>query len=266
VRSKSVVITGAGSGIGAALARRFARAGWRLGLLDREEERVRQVAEELRAGGASAVAVRCDVTRLEECQTALDAVRDAYGGIDVLINNAGITHVGRFRETDVDVIRRVMEVNFFGSVHCTKAALPDLIERRGQIIVLSSVAGLAPLATRTGYSASKHALHGFFESLRVEHSKDGLAVTLVCPSFVRTRIGDHALAADGGAAMRDARTGVRGAIEPDVVADAIFDAALKRPRSLVLPRRARLFLWIWQLAPSLYERLMARRMMTGLHD
>jgi NAD(P)-dependent dehydrogenase (short-subunit alcohol dehydrogenase family) len=262
VSDKSVAITGAASGIGAALARRFARAGCRLGLLDRDDGLVHKLAADLRAGGASVVAEHCDVTRFEECMAALDAVRRAHGGIDVLVNNAGITHVGLFRETDVDVIRRVMEVNFFGAVNCTKAALPSLLERRGQIIVLSSVAGLAPLATRTGYSASKHALHGFFESLRVEHANDGLAVTIVCPSFVRTRIGEHALAADGGPAARDARTGVRGAVEPDVVAEAIFDAASKRRRSLLIPRRARFFLWIWQLAPSLYERLMARRTMT----
>lgn len=262
MRDKSVVITGAASGIGAALADRFARAGCRLGLLDRDEEALREVAEKLRAAGVETVAHRCDVTRFEECQLAVEMVRDAHGGIDLLIANAGITHIGLFRDTDVDVIRRVMDVNFFGAVHCTKAALPSLLERRGQIIVLSSVAGLAPLATRTGYSASKHALHGFFESLRAEHAKDGLAVTMVCPSFVRTRIGDHALATDGRPAASDARTGVRGAIEPEVVADAIFHAATKRSRVLLIPPRARIFLWIWRIAPSLYERIMARRTMS----
>jgi len=262
VRDKSVVITGAASGIGAALARRFAREGYRLGLIDRDAEGVHALADEVRAAGASVVAQRCDVTRFDECHDAVDAVRRKHGGIDVLINNAGITHVGLFRDTDVDVIRRVMDVNFFGAVYCTKAALPSLLERRGQIIVLSSVAGLAPLATRAGYSASKHALHGFFESLRVEHAKDGLAVTIVCPSFVRTHIGDHALAPDGGPAEHDARTGVQGAIEPGVVAGAIFDAAQKRPPLLLIPRRARFFLWVWQVAPKLYERLMARRTMT----
>lgn len=262
MRDKSVVITGAASGIGAALTRRFASGGCRLGLLDLEEHPVQHVAEQLRAEGVSAVAERCDVTRFEDCQAAIEAVRRAHGGIDVLVNNAGITHVGLFQQTEISVIRRVMEVNFFGSVHCTKAALPSLLERRGQIIVMSSVAGLAPLATRTGYAASKHALHGFFESLRAEHAKDGLAVTIVCPSFVRTHIGDHALAADGSSAAGDARTGVRGAIEPDAVADAIFDAALKRTRLLLIPRRARLFLWVWRLAPSVYERMMAHRTMT----
>lgn len=260
--NRSVIITGAASGIGAALARRFARGGDRVALLDRDGEPLQRLADQIRAGGTSVVAERCDVSDFEECRTAIGVVRHAHGGIDVLINNAGITHVGLFRETDPGVIHRVMEVNFFGAVHCTKAALPALLERRGQIIVLSSIAGLAPLATRAGYSASKHALHGFFDSLRAEHAKDGLAVTIVCPSFVRTRIGDHALAADGGPAAPDARTGVRGAIEPETVAEAIFAATATRHRLLVVPRRARFFLWVRRLAPPLYDRLMARRTMS----
>jgi NAD(P)-dependent dehydrogenase (short-subunit alcohol dehydrogenase family) len=167
-RDETVVITGAAGGIGSALARRFAREGARLALLDRESDGIETLAVEIEALGASALPVRCDVTSLPDCEAALDSVIGAFGGVDVLVNNAGITHLGPFHETDVEVVRRVMEVNFFGSVHCTKAALASLLERRGRIVVISSVAGIAPLATRTGYAASKYALHGFFESLRAE--------------------------------------------------------------------------------------------------
>jgi short-subunit dehydrogenase len=189
----------------------------------------------------------------------MQRVCDTHGGVDVLINNAGITHLGRFRDTDVAVIRKVMDVNFFGAVHCTKAALPSLLARRGQVIVLSSVAGFAPLATRTGYAASKHALHGFFDSLRAEHEAEGLRVLLVCPSFVDTAIGAHALGTDGRPASADARSGVRGAIPPERVADAVFAASRAGRRLLLIPRQARAYYWISRLAPHLFARLMARR-------
>ena len=178
--------------------------------------------------------------RRADCEAAVAEVVETWGGIDVLVNNAGITHLGLFRDTDVDVIRRVVEVNFFGAVNCTKAALPSLLERHGQIVVTSSVAGVAPLATRTGYAASKHALHGFFDSLRSEHRGDGLGVLIVCPSFVDTKIGDRALGVDGGSAPAGARTGVQTPVPPEDIADAVVDAARRDRRLLLVPREARL--------------------------
>jgi len=260
LRGRSVLVTGAASGIGAALARRLAREGARVALADRDGGGARAVAEALRAAGHEAIAFDCDVTSPDACRDAVAATSEAFGGIDILVNNAGITQLGRFADTSLDVIRRVLEVNFFGALHCTKAALPELLERRGLVVVIGSVAGLAPLATRTGYAASKHALHGFFGSLRAEHADDGLGVLLVDPAFVDTRIGDHALGPDGGPAGAGARTGVRGAIAPEVVADAVTEAIVKRRRHLYVPARAAGLVWLARLAPALYERLMARRM------
>jgi short-subunit dehydrogenase len=259
VRDRSVVVTGAAGGIGAVLARRFAEEGARVALLDRDEAGARARTAELEAAGADALALGCDVTAEEDCRAALAAVSERFGGVDILVNNAGITHLGLFRDTDVEVLRRVMEVNFFGAVNCTKVALPSLLERRGRIVVLSSVAGFAPLASRTGYSASKHALHGFFESLRAEHLQDGLGVTMVCPYFVNTAIGAHALGPHGEPAGEGQRTGVRGAIEPEQVADAILRGVRRGQDRVLVPSQARLAWWISRLAPSLYERLMARR-------
>jgi NAD(P)-dependent dehydrogenase (short-subunit alcohol dehydrogenase family) len=256
---KSVVITGAARGIGAALARRFAREGARVALLDRDAEGAAALARELDPSGASVLDRGCDVTSLADCQAAIDSVASAWGGVDVLVNNAGITHLGLFRDTEVDVIRRVVEVNLFGALHCTKAALPSLLERRGQIIVMSSVAGIAPLAKRTGYSASKHALHGFFDTLRAEHGSAGLRVLIVCPSFVDTAIEDRALGPDGGSAPPGARTGVRSLAPPADVADAIVRAALRNRRLLLVPREARLAYWVSRFAPAFYDRLMIRR-------
>jgi NAD(P)-dependent dehydrogenase (short-subunit alcohol dehydrogenase family) len=256
-----VLITGAAGGLGRALARRYARTGARLALFDRAGTGVEQLARDIDSGSCPALARECDVTSYEQVQAAVDDVVRQWGGIDVLVNNAGITHLGLLRDTDVETIRKVMEVNFFGAVHCTKAALGSLLERRGQIVVLSSVAGIAPLATRTGYSASKHALHGFFESLRAEHAADGLRVMMVCPSFIDTPIGDHALGPHGETAGGAARTGVRNPARPEDVADAIVEAAASNRRLLLTPREARLSYWMARLAPALFERLMIRRTM-----
>lgn len=252
-----MVVTGAGSGIGAATARAFAAEGTSVALLDRDARSARSIAAELEAGGAAALALACDVTRPADCEAAVAAVLDAWGGIDVLVNNAGVTQLGRVIDSELDVMRRVVEVNFFGAVHCTLAALPSLLARRGRIVVLSSVAGFAPLATRAAYSASKHALHGFFESLRAEHRGD-LGVTLVCPSFVRTQIGAHALGSRGETAV--SRTGVRGEIEPERVARAIVRAVRRRRDRVLVPAQARLAWWVSRAAPGLYERLMLRRL------
>jgi len=228
-------------------------------LLDLDEEAVSAGAADLESRGRAAIGLRCDVTSPASCTRVIDRVVRDWGGVDVLVNNAGITHLGLVRDTDVAVIRRVLEVNFLGAVHCTRAALPSLLERRGRLVALSSVAGFAPLATRAGYAASKHALHGFFGSLRAEHARDGLAVTLVCPSFVRTAIGEHALDADGRPAGASTRSGVRHEIEPDAAADAIFRGVEKRRRLVLVGREARLAWWVSRLCPAAYDLAMARR-------
>jgi NAD(P)-dependent dehydrogenase (short-subunit alcohol dehydrogenase family) len=256
---ENVVITGAAHGLGAALARRFARAGCAVALLDVDARAAGVRAEDLAGAGARTLGVGCDVTSLEACRRALGEVTQAWGGIDVLVNNAGITHVGLVRDTGIDVLRRVVEVNFFGAVHCTQVALPSLLARRGRVVAISSVAGFAPLATRAGYVASKHALQGFFETLRSEHAGDGLGVTLVCPAFVRTGIGTRALGADGRAAGADARTGVGREVDPDRAAEAIFRGVVRGRRLVWVGREARLAWWLSRLWPAAYERSMIRR-------
>ena len=192
--------------------------------------------------------------------TAIERVVAERGGVDVVVANAGITHISPFADTDVDVLRRVMDVNFFGAVHTVRAALPSLVERRGQIVVVSSVAGIAPLALRTGYAASKHALHGCFESLRVELRGTGVGVTMVCPSFVRTAIGDHALGPHGdGPTLPRTETGTPA--EPSDLADAVFDATIRRRRLLLHSPTAKLSYVVARLWPSGYERIMARRIL-----
>lgn len=177
----------------------------------------------------------------------------------MLINNAGITHRSAWRRTDPAVTRRVMEVNFFGSVHCTRAALDALCASSGLIIVVSSVAGFAPLIARTGYAAAKHALHGFFESLRAELADEGVGVLMVCPSFIATGIDRNALSGDGQPARHGQKI-VGARARPEAVAGEVLRAA-ERGRQLLLPgRMAKLAWWVSRLAPRYYARVMARRL------
>jgi len=256
---KVVLITGAAGGLGRALARSFAADGARIALLDRDAPAVEALATELRSQARQVLSLACDVTDAASCERAAAEVIEAWGAIDVLINNAGITHRSAYRSTEPAVTRRVMEVNFFGAVNCTRAVLAALTEARGLIIVISSVAGFAPLIARTGYAAAKHALHGFFDSLRTELADDGVGVLLVCPSFIDTGIDKNALGGDGRPARRGRQVaGTR--VHPDAVAAEVLRAARSGMRLLLPGRTAKLAWWVSRLAPRYYARIMARRL------
>jgi NAD(P)-dependent dehydrogenase (short-subunit alcohol dehydrogenase family) len=183
----------------------------------------------LAARGFEAQGVRCDVAREDECETAIRTLIAHYGGIDILVNNAGITQRSAFAVTKVAVYRQVMDVNFFGALHCTKVAMASLIERKGTIIFIESLAGVAPLLGRTGYCASKHALHGLFTSLRAELIGSGVHIMIVCPGFVRTNLQTRALGADGRV-TRHPQSTVGRQDSPARVADAVYRAMLKQKK------------------------------------
>ncbi|MDT3735270.1 MAG: SDR family oxidoreductase [Denitratisoma sp.] len=253
---RTVAVTGAAGGLGRALCLRFAAAGARIVALDRDAA----VLEGLTfPEGTEVVRIACDVSSGEDCLRAMAEARRAFGGVDVLVNNAGITHRSAFAHTEPAVIRRVMEVNFFGALHCTHAALEDLVARRGLVVAISSVAGFAPLVARTGYAASKHALHGFFDSLRTEVEPHGVKVLLVCPSFISTGIEKNALAGDGGP-VRHAQSVVGRRATPKAMAEKIFRAAQAERRLLLPDRVSRLSWWVSRLAPRVYERQMVRKL------
>lgn len=254
-----VLVTGAGGGLGHALCLRFARAGARVVALDRDAAALHSLASELSAAGPACLCLPCDVTDAQACAGAIQHAISGFGRIDLLINNAGISHRSAFAATQPEVIRRVMEVNFFGAVHCTHAALPALRAARGMVVAVSSVAGYSPLIARTGYAASKHALHGFFDSLRTELADDGVDVLMVCPSFIATGIDRAALGGDGQPA-RHARTTTGRPLSPATVADAVFEAASQGRRLQLIGGMARLAWWISRFAPSLYAALMRRRL------
>lgn len=255
---RTVVVTGAAGGLGSALCRRYAELGAKVVALDLDGAAAETLAAQLRAGGTEALALPCDLTNEAECGEAMARAVSAFGGIDILVNNAGISARCLLRETSPEVIRRVMAVNFFGAVNATQAALESLIARRGQIVVVSSIAGFSPLVGRTAYAASKHALHGFFDSLRSELRGDGVDVTLACPAFIATGIERAALGGDGRAAAAPRHTS-GGEAQPEVVAARIVASAERRERLCLPSSTSRLAWWVSRLAPRTYEHLMLRR-------
>lgn len=252
-KHKVVVVTGATGGIGRALSWRFASAGARIVLLDLDEEQLSAVQNQIERSGADVLSIVCDISDAQQCQHAVQEVVDHFGGIDLLINNAGVSHRSRFEDTDLSVFERMMAVNYFGTLYCTKAALPSLIERKGAIITLSSTGGFAPMIGRVGYSASKHALHGLFESLRLELKEKGVHVMIVCPGATATDMHKSMLAGDGSIISVSAGNTQKMAT-PQEVAEAIFHGAQHQNRLVIHSRMSKLSWFYWKFFPSLFER------------
>lgn len=252
-----VVVTGAAGGLGLAFARRFGRAGARVAMLDIKAEEVRSAADRLAEEGIEAFALTCDVSDAGSVVAAMQRVLETFGGVDVLINNAGISARAAFAQTRLAVFHRVMGINFFGALYTTKAALGSLTQRKGLIITISSLAGFSPLLGRTAYSASKHALHGLFDSLRSELRGTGVGVLIVCPGFTATGIGAAALDGDGTITRHPQSTVGRPAA-PEKVAEQVFQAARHDKRLLVLTPVGKLSRWVHKVSPRMYEWLMVR--------
>lgn len=254
---KVVVITGATGGIGRALSQRFAHARTKLALIDLDLEQLSSLANRLEEMGIEVAYFECDITDEQRTREVFNNIIHQFGGIDVLINNAGISHRSRFVDTDLAVFRKVMEVNYFGALHCTKAALDSLVHRKGQIITLSSMAGFSPTFGRSGYSASKYALHGLFESLRTELKDSGVDVMIVCPGFTATDINKTALTGDGGVASSGFSLVGRVA-SPVEVADAIFIGAHDGKKLLVLSNVGKIARVVSWLFPVYFEKCMSK--------
>jgi len=258
---KVVLITGGCAGIGRALAVRMAQAGARLVIFDLDQVALDSLVQHLADHhNAQALGLRCDVSDREAVQQAITLVIERYGGIDVLVNNAGITHRSRVADTSLTVFQRIMAVNFYGALHCTQAALPSLLARGGQIIVLSSLSQYAPVPDRAAYNASKHALHGLFETLRGELQGSDVNVMLVCPGYTATDLRKNVLVGDGSTAPQPVLTLGRVA-SPQDVAEAIYRGALRRRKLLVLSNldwRAQL---LARCFPRLYQSLLLPRLL-----
>jgi short-subunit dehydrogenase len=254
MKDKVVIITGASSGIGKALAFEMAARGAKVVLAARSCDKLQEIESELKALGARVISIPTDVSREEDCRKLVTDTVQYFGRIDVLINNAGISMRALFEQSGLDVLRRLMEVNFWGTVYCTKFALPYLLKSKGSVVGVSSIAGNKGLPGRTGYSASKFAIQGFLETLRIENMKKGLHVLIACPGFTSSNIRNTALAADGttqGESPRDENS----MMKAEDVAIKIANAIGSRKQILVLTLQGKLIVFLNKIFPFILDRI-----------
>jgi short-subunit dehydrogenase len=255
---QAVLLTGASEGIGRALAHALAGQRARVALAARNVARLEELAAQCRARGAEVLVVPADLGDPRACQELVARTLARFGGLDMLINNAGMTMWSRLDELqDEDVLERLVRVNYLGAAWTTRHALPALLARRGRVVAVSSLAGLAGVPTRTGYAASKHAMAGFFDSLRIELAGSGVTVTVVAPDFVATEIHRRALGPEGQPLGESpmVESAIMGA---DECARVVLDAAARRKRLAFTSARGRALPWLRLLAPGLVDRMAAR--------
>lgn len=259
-----VLITGASSGIGAELARQWAAAGARLALAARDEARLTQVADACRAAGADALVVVGDVGVEQDCRSLVERTVAHYGRLDVLVNNAGLGSSAPFDTiTDLSIFETLMRVNYLGSVWCTAHALPHLRKTAGRIVAISSLTGLTGVPKRTAYGATKHAMAGFFDSLRIELEGSGVSVTVIYPGFVFSEINQRALSADGTPYGERAYKRKPGETMPtEECARLILRATARRDRDLVMTWRGKLGRLLKLISPRLVDRIARRAIET----
>lgn len=196
-KDKVVIITGASSGIGLASAKLFGSYGSKVVMAARSIEKMQALAPQVSPDPEKVLCVQTDVSVEDDCRRLVEQTVERYGRIDVLVNNAGISMRAMFSDLDLDVLRRLMDVNFWGTVYCTKFALPYLVESKGSLVGVISVAGYTPLPARTGYCSSKYAIRGFLDTIRTEHLRDGLHVLVFAPGYTASNVRNAALTADG---------------------------------------------------------------------
>ncbi len=259
MKDKVVVITGASSGIGKALAFAFARHGSSVFLGARSSDKLKEIVSEIKADGGKAVFYPMDVALENECKNFILNAKETFGKIDVLINNAGISMRALFNDTSPDVLKRVMDVNFWGTVYCTKYALPFLLKTKGSVVAVSSVAGIKGLPGRTGYSASKFAIHGFMESLRIENMKTGLHVLMAYPGFTASNIRNTALVADGSEQGKSPLEEGK-IMSAEEVAGHIYQSVKKRKTSMVLTTQGKLTVFLSKFFSGFLDKLVYNHM------
>ena len=263
MKDQAVIITGASSGIGKELALRYAKQGAWLLLAARDKEKLEAVAISCRNMGGKAMAVRTDVSDEAQCKYLIDSGIKEYGKIDVLVNNAGITMWSYFDQvTDLKIMEKIMRVNYFGSVYCTYYALPYLKESHGRLVGVSSLTGKAGIPTRSGYGASKHAMAGFFDALRVELKESGVSVTMIYPGFVSSEVRQRALGGDGKP-LGESPVRENEVMSVEKCVSLMIPAIASRKREVVMTFRGKMGMWLKLIAPGLVDRIALKAIRSG---
>lgn len=254
-KDKVVVITGGSDGIGKALIDALIPLGAKVATCGRNQDKLYNL--QVQYSNQLLHTMVADVSKYRECENFINSTIDTFGGVDILINNAGISMRSLLKDLDIDVIKKVMDVNFFGTVYCTKLALNSITERKGTIVGVSSIAGYRGLPGRSGYSASKFAVNGWLESIRTELVESNVNVMWVCPGFTRSNIRNAALNSKGeiqGESPLDEAE----LMSPEDCAQHILKAIIKRKRSLVLTFKGKQTVFINKFFPSLADMLVKK--------
>jgi len=254
VQNKVVIITGASSGIGKALAYEFSRRGSKVVMGARNIKALEEIAADIKNKGGDVIFTQTDVTLESDCKNLILTAIDYYGKIDVLINNAGISMRALFEHTDIKVIKKLMDVNFWGAVFCTKYALPHILKQKGSIVAVSSIAGLKGLPARSGYSASKAALDGFMESLRVENLKKDFHVLIAYAGFTASNIRNTSLSGIGTQQGESPRNEEK-MMTAEQVAVCVYKAVSKRKNKIVLTLQGKALTAINKFFPDTLDKM-----------
>jgi short-subunit dehydrogenase len=254
LKDKIVIITGASSGIGKAMAQEFAARGANLILGARQYVTLCEIAQRLENQyNIKAVAVQCDVSVEEDCTHLIKQAVTTFGKIDVLVNNAGISMRALFKDVDLKVMKSLMDVNFWGTVYCTKYALPEIIKTKGSIVGVSSIAGYKGLPGRAGYSASKYAMNGFLDALRVENLKTGVHVMVACPGFTASNIRNTALDRNGSQ-QGESTLEEDKMMTSEEVATLIVNGVENRERTLIMTFQGKLTVFLSKFLPAFLDK------------
>lgn len=257
--NKVVWITGASSGIGEALAIAFAKAGAKIVLSARREEELERVKKLLKSAEENVLILPMDLSDTTKVNAHTQQVIHQFGRIDVLVNNGGISQRSLVKDTPLEIDRKIMEVNFFGTIALTKSVLPFFLKQQsGQIIVISSISGKFGFFFRSAYSASKHALHGFFESLRMEVDKDHVKILMVCPGKIRTNISMNAVTKTGEKHNK-MDTGQEKGLSADVCASQILKGIEKGKEEIFIGGKELRAIWIKRFFPGLFSKLIKKQ-------
>jgi len=252
-KDKVAIVTGASSGIGLSTATLLAKYQAKVVLAARSADKLEALQHELEKY-TEVLSVRTDVSVEDDCRNLVEQTVKRFGKIDILVNNAGISMRAMFKDLDLSVIRRLMDVNFWGTVYCTKFALPYLLESKGSIVGVISTAGYKGLPGRTGYSASKFAINGFLDTLRSEHLYDGLHVMIYAPGFTSSNIRKTALMADGSQQGETPREEGK-MMTSDRVAQIMLNHIRRRSRRATLTFTSKLLLVLTRLFPTITDHM-----------